>query len=100
MDYFYTLYAKYILRRAIELNEDDVLSINTEEKYIPFARLLAEEAKEISGNGSYLVILENNKTKESIEIFSDYLIEKSPTVFIHLQSREKEPEFIKDKPAL
>lgn len=97
MDYFYTLYAKYILRRAIELNEDDVLSINTEEKYIPFARLLAEEAKEISGNGSYLVILENNKTKESIEIFSDYLIEKSPTVFIHLQSREKEPEFINEK---
>ena len=93
MDYFYELYAAYILKRAIELGEDDVLSINTEERYVPFARLLAEKAKEITGNGSYLVIIENKRAKEAVEIFSDYLIEKNPTVFIYLQGREEEPEF-------
>lgn len=93
MDYFYELYAAYILKRAIELDEDDVLSINTEERYVPFARLLAEKAKEITGNGSYLVIIENKRAKEAVEIFSDYLIEKNPTVFIYLQGREEEPEF-------
>ena len=93
MDYFYELYAAYILKRAIELGEDDVISINTEERYVPFARLLAEKAKEITGNGSYLVIIENKRAKEAVEIFSDYLIEKNPTVFIYLQGREEEPEF-------
>lgn len=93
MDYFYELYAAYILKRAIELGEDDVLSINTEERYVPFARLLAEKAKEITGNGSYLVIIENKRAKEAVEIFSDYLIEKNPTVFIYLQGRDEEPEF-------
>ena len=77
MDYFYELYAAYILKRAIELGKDDVLSINTEERYVPFARLLAEKAKEITGNGSYLVIIENKRAKEAVEIFSDYLIEKT-----------------------
>lgn len=97
MDYFYDLYAAYILHHAIELNENDVLSINTEEEYVPFARLIAEKAKEITGNGSYLVIIEKKRAKEAIEIFSDYLIEKNPTVFIYLQGRDEEPEFIKEK---
>ena len=70
MEYFYELYASYILKRAIELNEDDVLSINTEEEYVPFARLLAKKAKEITGNGSYLMVIENKKAKEAVEIFS------------------------------
>ena len=93
MEYFYELYASYILKRAIELNEDDVLSINTEEEYVPFARLLAKKAKEITGNGSYLMVIENKKAKEAVEIFSDYLMEKAPTVFIYLQGRDEEPLF-------
>lgn len=97
MDYFYELYASYILKHAIALSKDDVLSINTEEKFVPFARLLASKAKEITDNGSYLVIIENKKAKEAVEIFSDYLIEKSPTVFIHLQGREEEPDFEEEK---
>ena len=45
MDYFYELYASYILKRTIELTEDDILSINTEERYVPFARLLAQKLR-------------------------------------------------------
>lgn len=97
MDYFYELYASYILKRTIELTEDDILSINTEERYVPFARLLAQKAKEITGNGSYLVIIENKKAKEAVEIFSDYLIEKSTTLFIYLQGRDEEPMFENEK---
>ncbi len=97
MDYFYELYARYILERTVELGEDDVLSINTAEEYVPFARLLAKEAKERSGNGSYLVMLEKGKAREAVEIYSDYMIEKAPTVFIYLQGREEEPEFIDHK---
>ena len=97
MDYFYELYASYILKRTVELTEDDILSINTEERYVPFARLLAQKAKEITGNGSYLVIIENKKAKEAVEIFSDYLIEKSTTLFIYLQGRDEEPMFENEK---
>ena len=97
MDYFYELYASYILKRTIELTEDDILSIYTEERYVPFARLLAQKAKEITGNGSYLVIIENKKAKEAVEVFSDYLIEKSPTLFIYLQGRDEEPIFENEK---
>ncbi len=93
MDYFYSLYADYILKHSIELGKDDVLSINTEQRYVPFARLLAQKAKEITGNGSFLVMIEDKRAKDAIEIYSDYVIEKAPTVFIHLQARENEPVF-------
>lgn len=83
---FYYTYATHIIDNALCLGKDDVLAINTEEENIEFARILAEIAKEKTDSGTYLMLLENGKKGDVTELFSDYVMQKSPTAFIYLQS--------------
>lgn len=84
MDLFYEKYADAILHSALKLKRDDVLSINTEEEDYAFARLLAQKAKEVTGNGSYVQVLKNGRVAEEFDILSDFPLKKSPTVFIYI----------------
>ena len=77
-------YADIILRNALRLQKGDVLSINTEEENSSFAHLIAEKAREITGNGSYIQNIENGKVIETEEAASDYAIEKKPTALLYL----------------
>lgn len=77
-------YADVIIRRALRLEEGDVLSINTEEANSDFASLIARKAKEITGNGSYIQNIENGKVTETTEAASDYPIDKKPTALLYL----------------
>lgn len=79
-------YADVILHSALKINKDDILAINTEEENLPLARIIAQKAKIITGNGSYLMILDHGKKTDVTEIYSDYLIQKQPTLFIYLQT--------------
>ena len=97
MNTFYNRYADVILHVALDLHEDDILSINTEEDNVEFARLIAEKAKAITGNGSYLMILENGKEGEMTELYSDFKMTKSPTLFLHLQKYEELPSSFLEK---
>ncbi len=85
MNEFFSKYADVVLKSALKIKDDDVLAINTEEANVGFARILALKAKEITGNGSYLMVLDHGRQTEATEIFSDYVMQKSPTLFIYLQ---------------
>ena len=77
-------YADIILRRALALEEGDVLSINTEEENSEFAHLIASKARAITGNGSYIQNIENGKVTETEEAATDFPIEKHPTALLYL----------------
>ncbi len=81
---FYSRYASLILRVALGAREGDVLSINTEEEDYAFARIVAEEAKRITGNGSYIQLLRNGRVTEEFDILSDFPLSKQPTLFLYL----------------
>lgn len=100
MNTFFDRYADVILHSALKIRKDDVLSINTEEENLEFARLLARKAKEITDNGSYLMILENGKEGDMTEIFSDYKLEREPTLFLHLLRYDEMPSSPLEKDTL
>ncbi len=81
---FYSRYADYILSSAIKLEKNDCLSINTEENDYEFARLIAQKAKLITGNGSYIQKVKNGRIIEEFDILSSFPLNKKPTVFIYL----------------
>ncbi len=81
---FYSRYADVILHSALKIKEGDVLSINTEEDDYAFARLIAEKAKKITGNGSYIQLLKNGRVVDEFDILSPFPLEKKPTLFLHL----------------
>ncbi len=84
MDILMERYADIILKRALRLRQGDVLSINTEEENSSFAHLIANKARAITGNGSYIQNIENGKVTESEEVATDYAIEKKPTALLYL----------------
>ena len=77
-------YADIILRKALRLQQGDVLSINTEEENSDFAHLIANKAKIITGNGSFIQNIENGKVIETEEAATDFPIEKKPTALLYL----------------
>ena len=77
-------YADIILRKALRLQKGDVLSINTEEENSDFAHLIANKAKTITGNGSFIQNIENGKVIETEEAATDFPIEKKPTALLYL----------------
>ena len=81
---FYSRYASLILRDSLGAKEGDVLSINTEEEDYAFARIVAREAKRITGNGSYIQLLKNGRVTEEFDILSDFPLTKQPTLFLYL----------------
>lgn len=83
---FYYAYARHILDSALQVKADDVLAINTEEKNMEFARILAEVMKERTDLGSYLMLVDGGKKGDTTELYSDYVMDQAPTVFIYLQS--------------
>ncbi len=90
-DSFYQKYADLILFGALGIRETDVLSINTEEEDYAFARLIAEKAKAVTGNGSYIQLLKDGKVREEFDILSSFPLKKKPTLFLYLSYyREKE----------
>ncbi len=90
-DSFYQKYADLILFGALGIKEDDVLSINTEEENYSFARLIAEKAKAVTGNGSYIQLLKNGRVTDEFDILSTFPLEKKPTLFLYLSYyREKD----------
>ena len=90
-DSFYQKYADLILFGALGIRENDVLSINTEEEDYAFARLIAEKAKAVTGNGSYIQLLKDGKVREEFDILSSFPLKKKPTLFLYLSYyREKE----------
>ena len=84
MDRFSDRYADLIIRSALKLEKGDVLSINTEEENSEFAHLIAEKAKKITGNGSFIQYIENGKITETEEASTDFPIEGKATVLLHL----------------
>lgn len=93
MNAFYELYATVILYSSLGITKDDVLAINTSERNLDFARILARKAKEATDNGSYLMIItDERKASEVTEIYSDHIIEKSPTLFVYLMDYEEYEE--------
>ncbi len=85
-------YADQILFSALRIKSGDVLSINTEEEDYAFARLIAEKAKKITGNGSYIQLLKNGRIVEEFDILSDFPLTKKPTLFIYLSYYKKKDE--------
>ena len=83
---FYYAYARHILDSALQVKSSDVLAINTEERNMEFARILAEVMKERTDLGSYLMLVDGGKKGDTTELFSDYVMDQAPTVFIYLQS--------------
>ena len=81
---FYSRYASLILRGALSIRKDDVLSINTEEEDYSFARIVAQEAKRITGNGSYIQLLKNGRVTDEFDILSDFPLTKRPTLFLYI----------------
>lgn len=94
---FFQKYSDIILFSALKIKEDDVLSINTEEEDYAFARLLAEKAKRITGNGSYIQLLKNGRIVESFDILSSSPLTKKPTCFIYLPYYKKKDEIDTEK---
>lgn len=100
MDRFYEKYADAILNASLAIGRGDVLSINSEEgEDLPFAKLLARKAKEISGNGSYIQRLENGKITENFDYLSPFPLKKNPTCFVYIPIFSPFPE-IKGKEEL
>ncbi len=89
---FLDRYADSILHSALNIHEGDVLSINTEEEDYAFARLIAEKAKRITGNGSYIQLLKNGRITEEFDILSDFPLTKKPTLFLYLSYYRKKDE--------
>ncbi len=85
-------YADGILHSALRIKSGDVLSINTEEEDYAFARLIAEKAKRITGNGSYIQLLKNGRIVEEFDILSDFPLSKKPTLFLYLSYYRKKDE--------
>ncbi len=85
-------YADEILNTALRIKSGDVLSINTEEEDYAFARLVAEKAKKITGNGSYIQLLRNGRVADEFDILSDFPLTKKPTLFLYLSYYKKKDE--------
>lgn len=85
-------YADEILHCALGIKSGDVLSINTEEEDYAFARLVAEKAKKITGNGSYIQLLKNGRVVEEFDILSDFPLNRKPTLFLYLSYYKKKDE--------
>lgn len=94
---FFQKYSDIILFSALKIKEDDVLSINTEEEDYAFARLLAEKAKRITGNGSYIQLLKNGRIVESFDILSSSPLTKRPTCFVYIPYYKKKDEIDTEK---
>lgn len=97
MDIFFERYAEAILKQALRLRAGDVLSINTEECNSAFAHILSDMARSITGNGSYIQLIENGKVIDTEEASTDFPIEKKPTVLLYLPTYKnyEEPDFDK-----
>lgn len=97
MDIFFNRYAETILKQALGLKAGDVLSINTEEENSSFAHLLSDMARAITGNGSYIQLIENGKVVDTEEASTDFPIEKKPTALIYIPTYKSfsEPDFEK-----
>ena len=98
MDIFFERYADLILLRALGLKEGDVLSINTEECNSRFAHIIARRAKAITGNGSYIQLIEKGKVVETEEASTEFPIAKAPTALLHLPTFKtfSEPDMDKE----
>lgn len=83
-DSFYSRYADLILSSALKIKKGDVLSINTEEEDYAFARLIAQKAKEITGNGSYIQLLKDGRIIAEFDILSSFPLTKEPTLFLYI----------------
>lgn len=94
---FFQKYSDIILFSALKIKGDDVLSINTEEEDYAFARLLAEKAKRITGNGSYIQLLKNGRIVESFDILSSSPLTKRPTCFVYIPYYKKKDEIDTEK---
>ena len=97
MDIFFNRYAEAILKQALKLKAGDVLSINTEECNSTFAHILSDMARTITGNGSYIQLIENGKVVDTEEASTDFPIEKKPTALLYLPTYKgyDEPDFEK-----
>lgn len=97
MDIFLERYADIILRSALDLKAGDVLSINTEECNSKFAHLIANKARELTGNGSYIQLIEDGKVIDTEEAGTEFPINKKPTALLHLPTFRKFEEPDNDK---
>ena len=77
-------YAELIVRSALKLQKGDILSINTEEENSELAHLVARLAKEITGNGSYIQLIENGKVAETEEAESEYPMTGRASALLYL----------------
>lgn len=93
MNILFHRYAEIITKKALKLRKGDVLSINTEERYSAFAHLVADIARSITGNGSYIQLIEKGKVTHTEEAATDYPIGKNASALLYLQTVNNCPEF-------
>lgn len=92
MNILYHRYAELITKKALKLKPGDVLSINTEERHSAFAHLVSDIARSITGNGSYIQLIENGKVTHTEEASTDYPINKKASALLYLQTIKSYPE--------
>ena len=84
MDILLERYAELIARGALKLEKGDILSINTEEENSELAHQVARIARSITGNGSYIQLIENGKVTETEEAESEYPMTGRATALLYL----------------
>ena len=84
MDILLERYAELIARCALKLEKGDILSINTEEENSELAHYIAKIARSITGNGSYIQLIENGKVTETEEAESEYPMTGRATALLYL----------------
>lgn len=97
MDIFLNRYADVILQSSLKLKKGDVLSINTEECNSRFAHIIADKARAITGNGSYIQLIENGKVIETEEASTEFPINQKPTALLYLPTYKEYKEAEKNK---
>lgn len=65
-------YAEIICNSLLKLRKNDLLSLNTEEKDMEFARIVANKALKITENVVKLVVTENGKVQDVIDFDPDF----------------------------
>lgn len=84
MDILLERYAELIVRGALKLEKGDILSINTEEENSELAHQVARIARTVTGNGSYIQLIENGKVTETEEAESEYPMTGRATALLYL----------------
>ena len=96
-DFYLNKYAEIILKRGLNLQKGDVLSINTEEENSEFAHLVAKAAHEITGLGVFINYIKDGKVEDTEEAMTEFPINKRPSALLHIPTYKSYEDIELDK---